>query len=141
MIVWSDSLMAIIPSCHEFQRKLTRLVMRSLTSPVSVDLSSPTSATPMFSPDVSSAKLNTENSGFDSKIAPDVSVTEKEIPADQPLSKPKKGRNCWGFGHVVPDKSNELETGSTTTKRKTRLLAPFYGGLGAALSICELARS
>ncbi|GJJ11705.1 hypothetical protein Clacol_005941 [Clathrus columnatus] len=137
MVVWSDSLQAIIPSCHDFQRKLTRLVMRSLSSPISVDFSSPisaTSTTQILSPDVSSAKLNTESSNFNSAAA-EVSVKEKETLAIEILPKQNKSRNCWGFGHVVPDNSNELEAGSPVTVRKTRLLAPIYGGLGCALSV------
>lgn len=136
MVVWSDSLMAIIPSCHEFQRKLNRLVMRSLTSPV--DVSSFKSGTPTLSPDVSSAKLNTENSGLNANTT--VSITpvleEKKISVVTTLSsKVRKGRNCWGFGHVAPSNSDEIEAGSPTVRRKTRLLAPLYGGIGCSLSV------
>lgn len=140
MVVWSDSLTAIIPSCHEFQRNLTRLVMRSLTSPVSVDVSSFKSGTPTLSPDVSSAKLNTEGSGLDANAIVSVApvVEEKQVSGIKTLPfKVKGGRNCWGFGHVVPNKSDEIEAGSPKVKRKTQLLAPFYGGLGCSLSVCK----
>lgn len=114
--------------------------MRSLTSPMSVDMASFKSGTPTLSPDVSSAKLNTEGGGLDANTTVSVApvVEEKKVSGIKTLPfKVKQGRNCWGFGHVVRNKSDEIEAGAPKVQRKTQLLAPFYGGLGCSLSVCK----
>ncbi|KAF8521626.1 glycosyl transferase family group 2-domain-containing protein [Hysterangium stoloniferum] len=135
LVVWSDALAAIIPTCHDFQRKLTHLVMRSLSGPLDYTAGAP-DATP---PDTSTSsptdptKPATEGSSFDPANVATAKGKEKE---NTPVPKTKKGRNCWGFGHVIPDKTSQLETGVPSVKRRpTRLLAPFYGGLGCGLSV------
>ncbi|KAF8518591.1 hypothetical protein JB92DRAFT_2083594 [Gautieria morchelliformis] len=144
LIVWSDALDAIIPTCHEFQRKLTALVMRQLASPTS---------TPGPGPDGrASVALSAVEAGSEKPLAPAAGAgtgtgTTRTAKARPPR---KKGRTCWGFGHVPVDKKDANDAaaadekngmgmdgdvvGGAGGKRKIQLLAPFYGGCACGLS-------
>jgi len=105
--------------------------MRSLSGPVDFSAyAAPPTAPPTVVGADAAPNASKEVSTFD--VTPD--RPKEEAP------KVKKGRNCWGFGHVVPDKSGpkkDVEKGAASNARPTRLLAPFYGGLGCALSVCK----
>lgn len=75
-------------------------------------------------------------------------AVEKHTRSSSKLQKQNRGRGCWGFGRVAKPKvtkggnggkfdGEDGELGGGEEKRKTQLLAPLYGGLSIALSLCE----
>lgn len=53
--------------------------------------------------------------------------------------KPKKKRGCSrGLGYFVSSKEDIEKTAEGFSERPMRLFAPFYAGLSAGMSICEL---
>lgn len=138
LIVWSDNLDAILSLCHDFEDKLIKLVWRSrLTLPSS------TTASSSVSPSYAGSEIN---------------LTEKTDPVkhggmvipDRGKPPPKKKMMNWSWKISQPETAapcgSEIEKDEEIGKpakppRPIRLLAPFYGGLGAALAVCELAFS
>ena len=129
LVVWSDSLDDIVALCSEFESKLIKLVWRHRGVPSS------------------SSGLT---SGAASIVAPssapsDINLTEK-VPTNSeavtdptgPKETPKKSRWNWSWKlqKKNPAANSDVEKG-TKQQRPIRLYAPFYGGFGAALSLCK----
>ncbi|KAF9264999.1 hypothetical protein L218DRAFT_986582 [Marasmius fiardii PR-910] len=133
LVVWSDSLDSIVELCSEFDDKLIKLVWRSRSS-IAPSMSGLTSAAASIalssSPSVShlTEKPNT------------ASENPVTIPPAVSAEKPEKKSSRWSWGwswklqRKKTDTNTDVEKGSRQA-RPIRLYAPFYGGLGAALSI------
>ena len=134
LIVWSDDLDHIVPLCSEFDEKLMKLVWRSrLVASPSVATSD---STPIPSTTASNVNLNEKAASARASVT----VTEAAV-ATAAVVPPKK---FWGFGWKLSSKKPhsgavDLEKGPTRSARPIRLLAPLYGGLGSALSLCAYA--
>ncbi|KAI0364861.1 hypothetical protein BV20DRAFT_812457 [Pilatotrama ljubarskyi] len=123
LVVWSYNLDSIIPTCRDFEDKLIKLVWKRRSAFASLASSVAPSATP------SDVNL-TEKSQT-------ALVTEKEVPAPAPKDKstPPKKKRSWGLGYWKADASDLEKTAEGPSARPTRLFAPVYCGLGAALSL------
>lgn len=107
--------------------------MRSLSGPVDYVEDTPPPA-PGASPALG-ANMPTDPASQPSKEAVTSAFDSQAAKAAS-----KKGRSCWGFGHIRPEKAagaRDVEKGEKKAERPTRLLAPFYGGIGCALSVCK----
>jgi hypothetical protein len=125
MVVWTDDFDTIIPLAREFEEKLIKLVWKNRLA-----FSAPSSAQQSITATSSDVGLN-EKPGSD---APEPTARDKA---------PKKSK--WSFGWKLSSKKpaapkdEDREKGvSEYTPRRMRFFAPFYNGLGCALSICRL---
>ncbi|KIK65212.1 hypothetical protein GYMLUDRAFT_386618 [Collybiopsis luxurians FD-317 M1] len=132
LVVWSDDLDNILSLCSDFESKLVKLVWRSRSS-----------SRPNTSGGVSLIS-NGSASVLPSTTASDVNLTEKptQVPSlpsvseKTPQAKPKsKWGWSWKLSKKAPPASSDLEKGAMPQPRPSRLFAPFYGGLGAGLSV------
>ncbi|KAJ7244336.1 glycosyl transferase family group 2-domain-containing protein [Mycena rebaudengoi] len=142
LIVWSDDIDNIVPLCSDFEEKLMKLVWRLRTTTASTT----TSTSSIIAP----------SSVAPSTTASDVNLTEKTRQQQQqlvlptapttpttptaPPPPPKKSSWSWKLGKKAstPALVGDAEKASSITGRETRpirLFAPFYGGMGAALSL------
>ncbi|TDL23464.1 hypothetical protein BD410DRAFT_857631 [Rickenella mellea] len=146
LIVWSDNLDYIIPTCRDLEDKLIKLVWRSrpllhsasasargselhLTSPIGM----PTSASPTTP---NSAQGSSEESTEPSSSAPPVKAKKRfGWRSTGTKQKAKASANAEkGVGSGEKAEGGDKE-GQVKDPRPIRLFAPVYGGLGAALSI------
>ncbi|KAJ8496375.1 hypothetical protein ONZ51_g1170 [Trametes cubensis] len=122
LVVWSYNLDSIIPTCRDFEEKLIKLVWKRRSAFASLASSA--------APSTAASDVNlTEKSQA-------ALVTEKEVVAEAPKDKaaaPKK-RSC-GLGYWKADASDLEKTAEGPSFRPTRMFAPVYCGLGAALSL------
>ncbi|KAJ6479644.1 glycosyl transferase family group 2-domain-containing protein [Mycena sanguinolenta] len=149
LIVWSDDIDTIVGLCADFEEKLMKLVWRARSSTL---LSSPSS--PSIHPMNASASVITAGSigsATASVTASDVNLsTEKPAsqdttPAPETTPAAPEKRSWWRLGRRPAPKAPSSALGATDpekqaiatgrAERPIRLLAPFYGGLGAGLSI------
>jgi hypothetical protein len=143
LIVWSDNLDAILSLCHDFEDKLIKLVWRS--RPV---LSSTMTASSSASPSYAGSEIN-----LTEKVDPGKHGDASVVIPDRDKPPPTKKRMMsWSWklskhetaaapaaGPVGGDAEKDEENGALAKcPRPIRLFAPFYGGLGAALAVCEL---
>jgi hypothetical protein len=125
MVVWTDDFDTIIPLAREFEEKLIKLVWQNR-----VAFSAPNSALQTPAETSSDVGLNEK---------PDSSVPE-------PTARDKvPEKSKWSFGWKLSSggpatpKVQDPEKGTPEhTPRRMRMFAPFYNGLGCALSICGL---
>ncbi|KAJ7641180.1 glycosyl transferase family group 2-domain-containing protein [Roridomyces roridus] len=147
LIVWSDDIDSIVPLCADFEEKLMKLVWRSrLSTPGSASPSIITNGSIGSAPPstAASSAVNLNNHNASSiPIPPVPPLPAGIVPA--PLAKQEKQRSCWGWrigsrNTANPATPQDLEKqGAVDTSgraaRPIRLLAPFYGGLGAGLAL------
>ncbi|KAI1784474.1 glycosyl transferase family group 2-domain-containing protein [Ganoderma leucocontextum] len=129
MVVWTYDLDSIIPTCRDFEEKLIKLVWTHRSAFTSLASSASPSTT-------ASDEYLTE------KVkARDAAATVSEKPsaivlAPKELKTPlKKKRSCDIFGYWKADASDVEKTAEGPSARPTRMFAPVYCGLGAALSL------
>ncbi|KAF8589551.1 hypothetical protein K439DRAFT_1332659 [Ramaria rubella] len=127
LIVWSDALESIIPTCTDFQRALTKLVMRALHTPSMYDAASSRTAATVVG-DVLSEK---GVAGAGSDAATTVSPASAAAPAS-PTTPPTAAA---APSSAPAKKGQKEEGGEARPPRKTQLLAGFYAGISVALSI------
>ena len=163
MVVWSDNLDTIIPTCREFEDKLIKLVWRSrpaLTSSASAltagslgtvvtnapsttgfNITAPSGTVLLPSTTPSSIGLDEKSGASGDLIVPELKSKEAEKAVDKSAKAKKKnnkGKSLFGWRVKAHDPSTDLEDGENNGKpeaRPIRLFAPIYGGLGAGLSI------
>ncbi|KAF5354337.1 hypothetical protein D9756_007321 [Leucocoprinus leucothites] len=170
LVIWSESLERIVPTCHDFDERLIKLLWRTKPSAPggastpgssslapSVDGHTPSPSAdgqhkPALSRNVSNQAISLRNNGVHSKVygmnpeekmaAEDGKGKEKEGTVEGTIEgavsvgthahggNAKKLKRTWyGKAYYVDD----LE-GQYARRRPTRLYAPFYNGLSAALS-------
>ncbi|KAH9938819.1 glycosyl transferase family group 2-domain-containing protein [Epithele typhae] len=130
LVVWSYQLDSIIPTCRDFEDKLIKLVWNRRSANVSM---------------ISVGDME------DSSGASDVALNEKPSQATETkeaaaaaeaatsrAQKPKKTR-FWGLAYFVTDKDDIEKTAEGPSPRPVKLFAPFYNGLGVALSFFFIA--
>lgn len=148
LVVWSSSIEAIIPTCHDFEERLIKLLWRSR----------PPAASHEASPDGAGSASN--------------SISNHSTQPKDPFQTPTLSRYSSVFGIFPPTpspgvtdafpntRSSDLENGVLTAKEKTKrtwygkkytvkidpdapiprptvLYACVYNGLAAGLSLCE----
>lgn len=125
MVIWTDDFDTIVPLAREFEEKLIKLVWQNR---VAFSAPSSTLQTPV---DTSS----------------DVRINEKAESSTPELTARDKvpTKSKWNFGWKLSSngptiqKDQDHEKGAPEyTLRRMRMFAPFYNGLGCALSICKL---
>lgn len=125
MVIWTDDFDTIVPLAREFEEKLIKLVWQNRVA---------------FSAPSSTIQTPADTSS-------DVMLNEKaECNIPEPTARdqaPKKSK--WNFGWKLSStgpatpKDDDSEKGVPGyTPRRMRMFAPFYNGLGCALSICRL---
>lgn len=124
MVVWTDDFDTIIPLAREFEEKLIRLVWKNRLA-----YSAPSSAQQSITA--------TSDVGLNEKTGPD---TPEPTARDKALKKSK-----WSFGWKLSSKKPDSTKDGDPEKgvpeyipRRMRYFAPFYNGLGCALSLCRL---
>jgi hypothetical protein len=151
LVVWADDLDSIIPLAHDFENKLIKLVWRSRVA-LSVISNGTTGTTPSIPPSTPYSPPSGTGSF--------VNLTEKEkepgtgrwtnttavIPDRDRPPPPNKPKSFSPFSYFRTSRKTNTETGDVgdvekapigKTPRPIRLLAPLYGGLGAALALCK----
>jgi hypothetical protein len=125
MVIWTDDFDTIIPLAREFEEKLIKLVWKNRVA---------------FSAPSSTLQTPTDTSS-------DVALNEKASRSTpEPTARDKVPKTTkWKFGWKLSPKGPAIlkdqdpEKGvSEHTPRRMRMFAPFYNGLGCALSICGL---
>ncbi|KAJ7025944.1 glycosyl transferase family group 2-domain-containing protein [Mycena alexandri] len=159
LIVWSDDIDNIVPLCSDFEEKLMKLVWRS-RSTRGISSSSPSiitsgSASASVAPSTTASDVNLTHrvgagpgTGSMPSVAEAVSAAVAAVPQTSEKATKKTGFLGWswrlGSKVSVPltptdlEKQGPAEDGGRAA-RPIRLFAPFYGGLGAGLSLFFLA--
>lgn len=149
LLVWSDNLDTIIPTCRDFEDKLIKLVWRA-RPPLS------SSASALTAGSLGSMSTALQSSASASASAQNISSQEKLSPgqragdaapaehADAPAKTDAPKKRSFLFGWRVTGsaaKTGAKKTGEKDVEawkpepRPLRLFAPIYGGLGAGLSV------
>lgn len=149
LLVWSDNLDTIIPTCRDFEDKLIKLVWRA-RPPLS------SSASALTAGSLGSMSTALQSSASASASAQNISSQEKLSPgqragdaapaedADAPAKTDAPKKRSFLFGWRVTGsaaKAGAKKTGEKDVEawkpepRPLRLFAPIYGGLGAGLSV------
>ena len=142
LIVWSDNLDGIIPLCQDFEDKLIKLVWRSRPALPSTTTNSSFGTTPSVIGSGSDVDLTEKEKGHAGRRRKS-SVSNSKPPPPPPKKKSSRFGWSWKLSSSSSEPAEKLEgdeeKGMTHPKdaRPVRLFAPFYGGLGAALSLCE----
>ncbi|KAH9918350.1 glycosyl transferase family group 2-domain-containing protein [Epithele typhae] len=125
LVVWSYQLDSIIPTCGDFEDKLIKLVWNRRSANISIasadDLAASTGASDATLKEKASQSAETKE------------VAGAAEGAAARAQKPKKKR-FWGLAYFVTDKDDVEKTAVGPSPRPVRLFAPFYNGLGVALS-------
>jgi hypothetical protein len=125
MVIWTDDFDTIVPLAREFEEKLIKLVWQNR---VAFSAPSSTLQTPV---DTSS----------DVRINEKAESSTPELTARDKVPKKSKWNLGWKLSSKGPTtpKDQDPEKGVPEhTPRRMRMFAPFYNGLGCALSICRL---
>ena len=132
LVVWAYNLDDIIATCSDFEDKLIKLVWNQRGSALASLASS-------AAPSASGSEQNL------TEKVPET-ATEKEVAA---LAKEQEQANhsrdhsdggkkkFFGFSYFVSNKEDVERSAQGPSYRPMRLFAPFYGGLSAALALCE----
>ncbi|KAL9708789.1 hypothetical protein Ac2012v2_007943 [Leucoagaricus gongylophorus] len=136
VVVWSEDLDQIISLCDEFNEKLIKYIWRTRATMHSAS----TSAAPSVAS--STTASNTHLNHHPPSSSPDAeagAVSAVGPPGKAKKTKSQKSRTCnildWRW---ITSRTTETDPEKGTdppSPRPMRLLAPVYGGLGAALSI------
>ena len=125
MVVWTDDFDTIIPLAREFEEKLIKLVWKNRLA-----YSAPSSAQQSIAGTSSNVGLNEK--------------TGSSTPEPTARDKVPKKKSKWSFGWklsskepAVPKDQDPEKGGPEYITRRMRMFAPFYNGLGCALSICR----
>ncbi|CDO70156.1 hypothetical protein BN946_scf185009.g7 [Trametes cinnabarina] len=122
LVVWSYDLETIIPTCRDFEDKLIKLVWHLRSGNASIN------SVEMLSSDASShAELN--------KKSEKVITSTKLLTADSRPKASEKKRRCGPIGYWITVRGDVEKTAEGPSPRPVRLYAPFYNGLGVAMSI------
>jgi len=130
MVIWTDDFDTIIPLAHEFEEKLIKLVWKNRLA-----YSAPNSAQQSLVGTTASSNVGS-NVGLNEK-------TESSAPEPTARDKPPT-KSKWRFGWKLSSKDPAVPKDQDPEKgtpeyipRRMRMFAPFYNGLGCALSICR----
>lgn len=125
MVIWTDDFDTIVPLAREFEEKLIKLVWQNR-----VAFSAPSST--LQTPADTSSDV-TFNEKADS--SPSEPTARDKVPNKS------KWRFGWKLSSTGPTASKDQDPEKNVpgyTPRRMRMFAPFYNGLGCALSICKL---
>lgn len=128
LIVWSDSLETIVSTYQEFEQKLIALVWKNKATLAPAVVSSKAISQRTSDP---SGTLHEEKTSV---------IPEEQIPQEtRGIRPPKKTRKwpwSWKAIYVSGDVQSQEDPEKTGTakKRKIRLFAPLYNGIGAGLA-------
>ncbi|KAI0315682.1 glycosyl transferase family group 2-domain-containing protein [Amylostereum chailletii] len=138
LVVWSDDLNTIIPTCRDFEDKLIKLVWALRFSPSGIPTAG--SVTPA-EPSVNQSPIDSSSEVQLNEHAPENKETSSSSapppPAVKHQAKSKGSSSLWGWriGSKATRVEGDPEKASGVSSRPMRYFAPIYGGLGAALSI------
>ncbi|KXN84889.1 hypothetical protein AN958_11987 [Leucoagaricus sp. SymC.cos] len=120
MVIWSESLDRIVPACHDFDERLIKLLWRSRPQAHAGTASpAPSSLSPSVDGHTPSFSIEVEGATVEGAISV----------GGGPHGKGTRVKRNW-FGK----KNDDVDLESQWRKRPTKLYAPFYNGLSAALS-------
>ncbi|KIJ60764.1 hypothetical protein HYDPIDRAFT_98170 [Hydnomerulius pinastri MD-312] len=126
LVVWSDSLDAIVPVARDFEERLIRLLWRNRP----LLPSSTFSSTPSAPGSVSGHSHS--HLGVSRALEKPADSSSNE---SSPSPVPQKFKRTW-YGRKVPMSISEIEKGNQEPlQRSTMLYAPIYNGLAAGLAI------
>ncbi|KXN88664.1 hypothetical protein AN958_06208 [Leucoagaricus sp. SymC.cos] len=123
MVIWSESLDRIVPACHDFDERLIKLLWRSRPQ-AHAGTASP--APSSLSPSVDG---HTPSFSIEGKPPSRAGATVEGATIVGAHEKGTRVKRNW-FGK----KNDDVDLESQWRKRPTKLYAPFYNGLAAALS-------
>ncbi|KAJ6466992.1 glycosyl transferase family group 2-domain-containing protein [Mycena sanguinolenta] len=135
LVVWSDSLDDIIPTCHDFEDRLIKLLWRSRPT-------GPSSFTGLSAPGSMAASVTSHSSLPARPYDPEKPLNQQALSSSAasseklgPRTKIKVRRNWYGkkIGTTTTTISPDVEAGLRDT-RAAQLYAPLYNGLAAGLS-------
>jgi hypothetical protein len=147
MIIWSESLDRIVPTCNDFEDRLIKLLWRSRPSAApSSTLASHSTTTPSVRSATPSVEVSTSTPErplhrAPSPIAPQGNTPKEKSPS--PLHTHTTVKRNW-YGKkitVVTSEKADLEAMNQDQiiqdrdKRPIQLYAPVYNGLAAGLSL------
>ena len=128
LVVWAYNLDDIIPHCRDFEDKLIKLVWNQRLALTSLASSA--------APSASGSEQNlTEKAN---QIINEKEIVDRAKEKEQASRRePPKKRRLFGISYFVSNKEDVEQNAQGPSYRPMRLFAPFYGGLAAALAICE----
>jgi len=134
VVIWTEDLDQIIPMCEEFNEKLMKYVWRSREKIHSASTSVATSVAP------STTALNMNLNDPQSSSFPSAGAGAVTVDSPPEQTKPQKSRTCkildWRRATSRTNEADPEKGADALALRPMRLLAPIYGGLAAALSLC-----
>ena len=126
LVLWSDDLDGIIPLCRDFESMLIKLVWRARGT-----ISDPPS------------EISSSGSPSDDNIAEKAKRASSEPLAVVEKEHADRGANVetksfWKLFSWRSTRAEHVDMERAAPKqRQTRLIAPFYNGLGCALTTCK----
>jgi len=134
VVLWTEDLDQIIPMCKEFNEKLMKYVWRTREKIHSTS----TSVAPSVAPSATASNMNLND--LQPSSFPGAGARADSAASTPEQTNPQKSRTCkildW---RRTTSKTNEVDPekgADLPPSRPMRLLAPIYGGLAAALSLC-----
>lgn len=128
LVLWTNDLDSIIPLCRDFEARLIKLVWR-IRGTISVPPSELSSSSSPSDDDLAEKSKEA--------LAEPIAVVDKGH-ADRD-AKAKKTISLWklfSWRSTRAEHEQDMEL-ATPEQRRTKLIAPFYNGLGCALAICK----
>ncbi|KAG6873721.1 hypothetical protein C0995_012187 [Termitomyces sp. Mi166 len=159
LVIWSDVLDRIVPTCTDFEDRLIKLLWRVQPVPSIAPSTVSHPHSPSLTHSLSHHDINSARSSIEVLASPPKRNSLASVPASSPLARPaptsrKKFKRTW-YGRKVQVPLEEPEDGSipmdekgvveqededskwneAKQTRRTMLLAPLYNGLAAGLSL------
>ncbi|KAJ7049552.1 glycosyl transferase family group 2-domain-containing protein [Mycena amicta] len=134
LIVWSDDIDSIVPLCNDFQEKLVKLVWGFRTGADSII----TSASTSVAPSTNASYVNLAEKPELPSVTDAAATAAAVIAVVEPPAQKSRWWWSWKLGkRSTTPAPRDIEKQSTSGRedRPIRLFAPFYGGLGAGLSL------
>ncbi|ESK90098.1 glycosyltransferase family 2 protein [Moniliophthora roreri MCA 2997] len=135
LVMWSDSLHAIVPAYQDLEQRLIKLLWRGRTTAASPSLTAPSST------------VGSTSGHAVLRIAtrtPDIEKNQQAGEEPSPLIPQNERQSSDGAEDAKSIKSGGLESlefGTAEQKRPVLLYAPVYNGLAAALAIVFMGNS
>lgn len=130
LVLWSDDLDSIIPLCCDFEAKLIKLVWRARGT-ISVPPSELASSIIPYDDNLPDKEKEASSEP--------IAIVDKAYADEGANAKTGSFWKLFSWRSTRSEHKGDVE-GAAPKQRQTRLIAPFYNGLGCALAICEYSR-
>ncbi|KAF8201059.1 glycosyl transferase family group 2-domain-containing protein [Mycena galopus ATCC 62051] len=136
LVVWSESLDAIIPTCHDFEDRLIKLLWRSRPNgPLSSNPGSLAGSVFSHNSSLPARPVGPYDPEKPTPLGSSATTRLNPDPSNEKLTKTKVRRTWYGkkVGVTTTTLGPDVESG-LRDRREAKLYAPVYNGLAAGLS-------